>query len=240
MSASAATVSGRRPQPAAARAEHISIEGEADSFDTPLKQPHRITRHRYVLRSTLRGCCTELAILEGGYLGVQMTRPDRETLKYQFDLRFTEPKPVLVRHVSWTWLVVSVGLILLGAGALFSTISAQAPLLSVGMVGGAIAVLAGVGAALLFLRRTTESLEFHSAHGGATLVSVTGGIGSTRGGKKFFIELMKTIAGAKRERPQGKPQFLRDEMREHHRLHALGVLSEEEYASSKARILAAH
>lgn len=237
---SAATVREHRPQPAAARAEHISIEGETGSFETPLRQPHRITRHRYLLKSSLRGCCTELAILEGGYLGVHMTRPDREPLKYQFDLRFADPKPVLVRHVSWTWLIVAVGLALLGAGAIFASVSAQAPLLSVGAAGGAIAVLTGASAVLLFLRRTTESLEFRSAHGGATLVSVIGGVGSTRGGKKFFIELMKTIAGAKRARPQGKPQFLRDEMREHHRLHALGVLSEEEYASSRTRILGAH
>lgn len=237
---SAATVREQRPQPAAARAEHISIEGELGSFETPLRQPHRITRHRYLLKSALRGCCTELAILEGGYLGVQMTRSDREPLKYQFDLRFADPRPVLVRHVSWTWLVVALGLTLLGAGAIVSSISTQAPLMSVGMTGGAIAVLAGVSAVLLFLRRTTESLVFNSVHGGATLVSVTGGIGSTRGGKKFFIELMKTIAGAKRERPQQKQQFLRDEMREHHRLHALGVLSEVEYASSRTRILGAH
>ena len=77
-------------------------------------------------------------------------------------------------------------------------------------------------------------------HGEATLASVTGGIGSARNGKKFFVELIKNINAAKSARPQGKQQFLRDEMREHHRLRELGVLTEQQYEESKARILAAH
>ena len=85
----------------------------------------------------------------------------------------------------------------------------------------------------MFLRRTTESLEFVSMHGGATLVSVTGGIGSARAGKKFFIELIKSINAAKAARPQERPQLLRDEMREHHRLRELGVLSEEQYEAEQ-------
>ena len=92
----------------------------------------------------------------------------------------------------------------------------------------------------MFLRRTVESLEFISMHGGATLVSVVGGIGSARAGKRFFVELIKSINAAKAERPQERPQFLRDEMREHHRLRELGVISEEQYEQSKARILASH
>jgi hypothetical protein len=72
------------------------------------------------------------------------------------------------------------------------------------------------------------------------LVEVTGGIGSTRQGKQFFVELIKSINAAKIERSQPRPQFLRDVMREHHRLRELGVLSEREYEQSKARILAQH
>jgi hypothetical protein len=102
------------------------------------------------------------------------------------------------------------------------------------------ALLAAIVAALMFLRRTTESLEFTSVHGGVTLVSVTGAIGSAREGKKFFVELIKSIHAAKAARPQPPPLFLRDEMREHHRLRELGVLSEEQYAECKSRILASH
>jgi hypothetical protein len=85
-----------------------------------------------------------------------------------------------------------------------------------------------------------ESLEFISVHGGATVLSVVGGIGSARSGKDFFVELIRSINAAKAERRQDRAQFLRDEMREHHRLRELGVISEEQYEQSKARILASH
>ena len=229
-----------RSRPAGARAEHISIEGEPDVFVAPTKQPHRITRASYTLASRLRGCVTELSILEGDYLGVRCVRPDREPQRYQFDLRYANPKPVRVRYISWTWLIVCIGLALLGGGALTSAWSAKLSWLSTGMAGGAIALCGSVVTFFLFLRRTTESLEFRSAHGDATFVSVTGGVGSARAGKQFFVELIKSINAAKLARQQPRPQFLRDEMREHHRLRELGVLSEQQYEQSKARILAAH
>jgi hypothetical protein len=224
------------------RAEHISIEGEPDPdlHVAPGRQPHRITRQSYTLASRLRGCTTELAILEGWYLGVRCVRPDQAPSKYQVDLRFANPKPVRVRHISWTWLTVSLGLALLGGGALMRAWTLNAALLSTVLLGGAIAMCVSLCALFLFLRRTTESLEFHSVHGGATLVSVTGGVGSARGGKKFFVELIKAINAAKLARPQEKAQFLRDEMREHHRLRELGVLTDQQYEQSKARILAEH
>jgi hypothetical protein len=83
-------------------------------------------------------------------------------------------------------------------------------------------------------------LEFTSVHGGVTLVSVTGAIGSARDGKKFFVELIKSISAAKAARPQPPHLFLRDEMREHHRLRELGVLTEAQYETSKSRILSSH
>jgi len=227
---------------AGGRAEHIQIEGERDPdlYVAPGKEPHRITRHSYTLASRLRGCATEVAILEGWYLGVRSVRPDQAPLKYQLDLRFANSKPVRVRHISWTWLTVTLGLALLGGGALVQAWKTQASILSTIALGGAMAACASLGALVLFLRRTTESLEFHSVHGDATLVSVTGGVGSARAGKKFFVELIKAINAAKLARPQAKQQFLRDEMREHHRLRELGVLTEQQYEQSKARILAEH
>ena len=240
MNARATTLSQKTARPAVARAEHISIEGEPEDFSPPAKQPHRITRHSYTLASRLRGCVTELSILEGHYLGVRAVRPDAEPRKYQLDLRFVDPKPVRVRRISWTWLVVTLGLAALGAGALASAWSSHAPLFSSRVLGGSVALCLSVAAALLFLRRTTESLEFRSAHGDATLVAVIGGVGSARSGKKFFVEMIKSINAAKLERKQAAQQLLRDEMREHHRLREVGVLSEAQYAQSKAKILASH
>ena len=72
------------------------------------------------------------------------------------------------------------------------------------------------------------------------LVSVLGGVGSAKAGKRFFIEMIKNVDAAKLARPQPKQEWLRDEMREHQRLRELKVLSEEEYVASQARILKAH
>ena len=93
----------------------------------------------------------------------------------------------------------------------------------------------------MFLRRTTESLQFCSVHGMAALVTVTGGLGAVRKGKPFFVDLIRSIQAARDECiGQSHQQLLSQEMREHHRLRDFGVLSEREYSQSKARILAQH
>ena len=231
-----------QPRPVRARAEHISIEGgHDDSLATGSKRRHRPTRFTYTLASKLRGCVTQLALLDDHFLSVQLTRPDGEPKKYDFDLRFANAKPVIVRHVAWFWLGLAVSLALLASCALWMFWPrSAADWLSPVLITAVVALLASVGSVLMFLRRTTESLEFTSVHGGVTLVSVTGAIGSARDGKKFFVELIKSIHAAKAARAQLPPVFLRDEMREHHRLRELGVLTEAQYEASKSRILASH
>jgi hypothetical protein len=233
--------------PVRAKAEHISLETQGDYLSEDQvdgllrKRPVRKVRCDYALESKLRGCVTKLALLEDHFLLVQMVRPDTAPKKYEFDLRFVNAKPVITRHIAWFWLVLAISLIGLAATALWmlwpktpAAWVAAVPLTAIA------AIFASVGSVVMFLRRTTESLEFWSVHGQVTLVSVTGAIGSTRDGKKFFVELIKSIGAAKAARPQPPQQFLRDEMREHHRLRELGALSEAQYEASKSRILAAH
>lgn len=224
---------------AAPSAEHISLESEPDPAVTPAVAARRKVRAVYALRSALRGCSTELSLLEGHFVSVHAERPGGEFKDYVLDLRFANAKPVRVRRVAWTWLALTLvfGLLVTAAGAL--SYSGKTPIGPTLMV--AVTMLAGTIASLfVFLRRTTESLEFTSVHGHATLISITGGIGSARAGKSFFVNLIKSINAAKAARPQQKQEFLRDEMREHHRLRELGVLSQEDYEQSKLRILAAH
>lgn len=224
------------------RAEHISMETGSDDLQAPpQKRAIRRVRCDYALHSKLRGCVTKLALLEDHFLSVQLVRPDTEPKKYEFDLRFANAKPVIVRHVAWFWLALAISLVALAAAALWmlwpqtaADWIAPVPLTAIA------ALLASAGSVLMFLRRTTESLEFWSVHGQVTLVSVTGAIGSTRDGKKFFVELIKSIGAAKTARPQPAHQFLRDEMREHHRLREIGALTEAQYEASKNRILSSH
>jgi hypothetical protein len=241
LNARVANIDSGSPLPVA-RAEHISIESHSEEEVAPTtKRPHRIVRHTYTLKSSIRGCETELKILDGHFLGVRSVRPDTVTKKYDLDLRFANPKPVRVRHISWTWLTVTLGLIALSfATLIIQTLRFHEPWKEFGFIAACVTLLLSGGTALLFMRRTMESLEFKSVHGQVTLVSVSGGIGSAKAGKHFFVELIKDINAAKTAKPQARAQFLRDEMREHHRLHALGVLAEEDYEASKARILASH
>jgi len=220
-----------------ARSEHIHIEADPGVVAAPAALRRRKVRASYALQSRLRGCATELAIHDDHFVAVRTMRPDAEPRKYEVDLRFASPKPVRVRTISWFWLALAASLALLATGGIWASWGHwTSPILLTALV----TLLAASGAMILFLRRTVESLEFVSVHGGATLISVVGGIGSARAGKQFFVELIKSINAAKAERPQERPQFLRDEMREHHRLRELGVISEEQYEQSKARILASH
>lgn len=229
-------------RPVRARAEHISLEtGHDETSATPKKRPHRKTRLSYTLASKLRGCVTQLALLDDHFLSVQLERPDTEPKKYEFDLRFANAKPTIVRHIAWFWMALAVSLAALASCALWMLWPQTAAdwMKPVPMT-ALVAVLAALGSVFMFLRRTTESLEFTSVHGGVTLVGVTGAIGSARDGKKFFVELIKSISAAKTARPQPPQQFLRDEMREHHRLREIGALTEAQYETSKSRILASH
>lgn len=224
-----------------AKAEHISLESSPDVAATPLRHPHRRTLSTFKLASTLRGCVTEVSVLEDHYLAVRSERSRETPKKYVLDLRFANPQPVRVRHVAWTCLGMALALLSTCVIALWWASAASTTLwLHPGFFAGMGAALTATAALVLFLRRTTESLQFTSVHGGATLVSILGGIGSAQSGKRFFVEMIKGINAAKLARAQPKPQFLRDEMREHHRLRELDVLSEKEYEASKQRILAAH
>jgi hypothetical protein len=86
----------------------------------------------------------------------------------------------------------------------------------------------------------TETLCVFSVHGRANLLKLTGGLGTFRSVRSFTrkLEAHIDIAGAARRSSLG--QHLRDEMREHFRLHEAGVLSNEAYDDSKKRILAGH
>ena len=220
------------------RAEHISLEGEAE-VGTPTRPPHRKVRSTYALKSGLRDCSTEISLLDDHYLQVHSIR-GKESKKYSIDLRFLNSQPVRIRNIAWFWWSLTFLQACGTAVGVWLAIRGANPFTSTAFIGGCIAAAGMIGSAIFGMRQTTESLNFTSVHGGATFVTVLGGIGSTKKGKSFFVAMIKEIAAAKTARQQAKQQLLRDEMREHHRLRELGVLSEADYEASKARILKSH
>ncbi len=221
------------------RAEHISIEADAD-YVTPSRPAHRKVRSKYALHSAMRKCSTELSLLEESYLQVHAVRARKAPLRYIVDLRFLNSQPVRVRRIAWPWFLLGAALVLAAAGGMWLARAAPAPFASPCFLGACVAMACAFGAVFFGTRRTFESLNFTTLNGGATIVSVLGGLGSTKAGKSFFVAMIKDIAAAKAARPQQRQHWLRDEMREHHRLRELGVLSEADYEASKARILKAH
>jgi hypothetical protein len=224
----------------AARAEHISLESAVDVVTSPVRHPHRKTVATFTLHSALRGSDVEVNLLEDHYIAVRTQTPGQDVKKYTLDLRFANPRPVIARHIAWLALAFAIASLAAVAGGFWWAAQRNWEWTHPGVFIGFAAVISTTLSIWQFLRRTTESLQFTSVHGGATLVNITGGIGSAKSGRRFFVELIKYISAAKAARPQPKQHFLRDEMREHHRLRELRILTEHEYEASKARILAAH
>lgn len=229
------------PARSSGRAEHISIEASSD-VEAPARQPHRRTLSTYTLRSKLRGRSTELRILQDHFLAVTYEQSGEPARKFTFDLRFANPRPLRVRKIAWLCLGSAITLALATAAAFVwaKLSSGTTPWTHPGFVGGIVGAVATIAMLFLFLRRTTESLQFTSVHGNAVLVNIVGGIGAAKAGKDFIVELIKNISAAKQVRAQPQAQFLRDEMREHHRLRELNILTQEEYEAGKARILSQH
>jgi hypothetical protein len=225
---------------ASRQVEHITIGGEPEGPEEAAAPRHRATLHRLVHASPRHGCITELAILEGHHLEVRCVRKGAEPRRYQFDLRFANATPVRVRQVPWASLAASAGLVLLGGGWLFSLLSAGLAMTGPGTLGGLLAAVAGLFALWAALHRTTETLQLRSLHGDAALFSIVAGIGRAKIDPAFQAALAGSIDAARAERVQARKPFLCDEMREHHRLHQLGILADAEYEAAKARILAAH
>jgi hypothetical protein len=220
--------------------EHITIGGEPEGPDEAATPRHRATLHRLAHASPRLGCVTELAILEGHHLEVRCIRKGAEPRRYQFDLRFANATPVRVRQVPWAWLAVSAGLVLMGGGWLVSPLATGLAVPGPGALGGLLAAVAGLFTLRAALRRTTETLQLRSLHGDAALFSIVASLGRARIDAAFLAALVDSIHAARAERAQARKPFLCDEMREHHRLHQLGILSDAEYEAAKARILAAH
>lgn len=211
---------------AAMRAEHICLA--SDEFLVE-EQPRAIGVGPTVkVASGLRGCEVELSLRADHQLVVRTLRRRRPARKYSLDLRFVAAEPVIRRRIAWISWGAAAALVALG-------VSGEAVLLpTIGCL------VAAPCAGLIGWYRTRENIELHSIHGAAPLAEITGGLGCSRSLASFMAELGRRIEAARSQVTQSKQQFLRDEMREHHRLWSEGVLPDAVYDAGKRRILRAH
>jgi hypothetical protein len=136
---------------------------------------------------------------------------------------------------------VAIGLTLLAAAAVLFAIMIASPIARVWAVPTAIVLSTfTVSSYLMCLYSTTESLLFVSVHGRARVITITGGLGTTRAARKCALDIVKHINLARKQSKQTRQVYLRDEMREHNRLHEQGVITDEQFSDAKTRILQAH
>lgn len=209
--------------------------------NVPELRSARKVHARLRVRSSLRRRAVELILIDYYYLSVRTARPGRPMSQYVLDLRFVDPALRLSRRVAWRWMIATAVLATLGVGVA-SWIRASSiawwrhdwlPVL---------AALAGLAvcAALVGLYRTSKTLALFSVNGQARLLVLTGGVGSFAAIRRFRRALAAHVKIAMTARRRTRGEHLRDEMREHLRLKEAGVLSEQEYETSKRRILARH
>lgn len=220
--------------------EHITLGEEAGLDGSGTEPSARRTLQCSRILEWPEGAYTILSVLEGHYLGVHAVAAQGGARSYELDLRFADPAPVRQRNIPRAMLAIATGLTVLAIGVALFAWPAIVRTLGPAATAGLAALAIGAVNLPVLLGRTTESLQIRSATGGAALVSVTVLPQSVRHCESIFASLSCSIVAARKARPQEKPQFLRDSMREHHRLRRLGILSERQYELSKAAILAAH
>jgi hypothetical protein len=218
--------------------EHILLE--SDVREVP--EPGRARKVHAALRcyDRLRRHRLELAIIDYYYLAVRTGRTG-SLREYVLDLRFIDRSLGLTKHFPRRCVAVTLALAIAAAFSVYRIDSSTVPWGQHRLLPMCAATFVLTACACLVCAwRMTETLTLHSIHGRATLLEYTGGLGTLRMAHQFTRKLAAHIQLAIAARRSSEGEHLRDEMREHFRLKESGVLSQEQYEASKARILAQH
>jgi hypothetical protein len=220
------------------RTEHILLESEVREVPAPgrARKVHAAL-HCY---DRLRQRGLELAIIDYYYLAVRTGRAG-SLREYVLDLRFIDSSLGRTKHFPGRCVAVTLALAMAAGFSAYHIGSSTVPWWHHQWLPMCVATFASTACACLVCAwRMTETLALHSIHGRATLLEFTGGLGTLRKAHQFTRKLAAHIQLAIAARRSSAAEHLRDEMREHFRLKETGVLSQEQYEASKARILARH
>jgi hypothetical protein len=218
--------------------EFVKLETEAESPKVPHARAPRKKHARVDIPDLLRRRTLRLEIIEYFYLVVRLQRARTVLAEYVLDLRFVDPSMNVTRHIAVRWLAATLVMATLAVGIGLRIDSSAAPdnLLAACFIVSGLTV----ASALICIYRTTETVTVRSLHGRARLFEYTSSLGAIRLLRPFLTKLSAHVRIAIAARRPSKALHLRDEMREHFRLHEAGVLSTEEYETGKAMILAQH
>jgi hypothetical protein len=217
--------------------EYILLESD-EQHTVPHPRESRKRHARVEAQDRIRRRVLTLTIIDYFYLVVRVQRAQSVMAEYVLDLRFVDPSVRISRHIATRWLVATLVLAALAVATGLRVQGSAAP--GNWLMACLIASTLTVGAGFVFAYRTTETLAVFSIHGRARVLEYTGVLGLGRALRPFLIKLSAHVRIAIAARRRSKALHLRDEMREHARLHETGVLSKPEYEAGKVRILAAH
>ena len=217
--------------------EHILLESEQEHTVPDPRGPRR-RNARVEVPDRIRRRVLRLEIIDYFYLSVRVQRSQSVMAEYVLDLRFVDPSVRMSRHIATRWLVATLVLAALAVALGLRVQGSAAP--GNWLVACLIASALTIGAGFVCAYRTTETLAVFSIHGRARLLEYTGTLGLGRTLRPFLVKLSAHVRIAIAARRRSKALHLRDEMREHARLHETGVLSKPEYDAAKVRVLAAH
>ena len=201
-------------------------EVEIRTIDAEIEQP--------LARGTRR-----LTIFNGAYLHVGNEHDDGSRDDYWLNLAFLDPAPL--RRPDWASTVVSVllGLLTLVAFLLHRighSASANLPwdfLLPCMLIATACsAAIAGY--------RFPGRFDFLTRHGRARVLSIAARNPTRVSVRSFRRRLESAIGRAESELSGAAGLYLREEMKEHRRLQAAGVIGERQFQAARALILRAH
>ena len=222
-----------------AKSEHILLESEERAI--PDRHTAQKIHASVSLRSRLRRRALTLEVIDYYFLSVRVCRARSLVREYVLDLRFIDPQLISSRHVAWRWIAATLALGALFSAAVWWVASSSAPFWKQDRLLAFAAILSlTVCAGFVAAYRTTETWTMNSVYGKARMLQCTGGLGTLRTLRPFAKKLAAHIQLAVAARRPSKSEHLRDEMREHFRLKAARVLTEQEYETSKMRILRTH
>lgn len=225
----------------ALQVEHVCLESDHGAVPPTRPRVGRDQGPTFRFTSRWRRCDTDLAFSADGQLTVRTRNRGKPLQRYDVDLRFVETLGASTRRIAWKWwLAAALSALAAASALLIDARSLGAGWDSSGLQWSVALLIVATGLGLVGLHQTRETLALRSLHGAARLAVVSGGLGTARQIHEFTAELSRRVEAARRQAPQSRQHFLRDEMREHHRLWREGVLPAADYEASKRRILAAH
>lgn len=213
-------------------AEHILLDtGEPDEPSDQFVEPGSV-RERVTFDNRVRGITTELAFLDNGFVGVSVKRRRGDDQDYTIDLRYLDPRPVLLKTTPTSARKLTTSL----AGA--------------GLAGGALAYLTaswmvslsaiGLAAAVLLawlIYQRYERVVFLTRHGRAATLTLYASFGCARDCRTLVPKIVAAIRESQQRLGPADNRRLREEIREHYRLRDHEVLTGEDCTTAARRIL---